>query len=59
MIGTASPYSNDLLIYPLAKLTDTQKDLAHFLIVAANSLDYIWFVENHLRIHIQLQLIPS
>ncbi len=37
MIGTASPYSNDLLIYPLAKLTDTQKDLAHFLIVAANS----------------------
>ncbi|HDR7686736.1 4-hydroxyphenylacetate 3-hydroxylase family protein [Bacillus toyonensis] len=37
MIGTASPYSNDLLIYPLTKLTDAQKDLAHFLIVAANS----------------------
>ncbi len=25
MIGTASPYSNDLLIYPLTKLTDAQK----------------------------------
>src|SRR5690606_15307797 len=37
MIVTASPYSNDLLIYPLTKLTDAQKDLAHFLIVAANS----------------------
>lgn len=37
MIGTASPYSNDLLIYPVTRLKREQSSLAHFLIVAANS----------------------
>ncbi|MEB4816142.1 4-hydroxyphenylacetate 3-hydroxylase C-terminal domain-containing protein [Bacillus thuringiensis] len=37
MIGTASPYSNDLLIYPVTRLKSEQISLAHFLIVAANS----------------------
>ncbi|WP_459503480.1 4-hydroxyphenylacetate 3-hydroxylase family protein [Bacillus sp. C1] len=37
MIGTASPYSNDLLIYPLTRLNSEFSSLAHFLIVAANS----------------------
>ncbi|MBG9613643.1 4-hydroxyphenylacetate 3-hydroxylase family protein [Bacillus cereus] len=37
MIGTASPYSNDLLIYPLTRIKSELSSLAHFLIVAANS----------------------
>ncbi|MBJ8113116.1 4-hydroxyphenylacetate 3-hydroxylase [Bacillus cereus group sp. N6] len=37
MIGTASPYSNDLLIYPLTKIKSELSSLAHFFIVAANS----------------------
>lgn len=37
MVGTAAPYSNDLLIYPLTKIKREQGSLAHFLIVAANS----------------------
>ncbi|MDQ0271628.1 4-hydroxyphenylacetate 3-hydroxylase family protein [Cytobacillus purgationiresistens] len=37
MIGTASPYSHDLIVYPLSKLEESRKALAHMLIVAANS----------------------
>ncbi|WP_129728316.1 MULTISPECIES: 4-hydroxyphenylacetate 3-hydroxylase family protein [Bacillaceae] len=37
MVGTAAPYSNDLIIYPLGMLKEEQKPLAHMLIVAANS----------------------
>lgn len=37
MIGTASPYSNDLLIYPLTRIKSELSSLAHFLIVAANA----------------------
>jgi len=37
MIGTAAPYSNDLIVYPLVKLKEEQKSLAHMLVVAANS----------------------
>ncbi|UIJ69604.1 4-hydroxyphenylacetate 3-hydroxylase (plasmid) [Bacillus cereus] len=37
MIGTAAPYSNDLLIYPLTRIKSELSSLAHFLIVAANS----------------------
>lgn len=37
MIGTASPYSHDLLIYPLTRLKSELSSLAHFLAVAANS----------------------
>ncbi|QGQ45252.1 4-hydroxyphenylacetate 3-hydroxylase family protein [Metabacillus sediminilitoris] len=37
MIGTAAPYSNDLIIYPLGMLKEEQKHLAHMLVVAANS----------------------
>ncbi|MDP1417141.1 4-hydroxyphenylacetate 3-hydroxylase N-terminal domain-containing protein [Peribacillus simplex] len=36
MIGTAAPYSNDLIVYPLANLKE-EKSIAHMLIVAANS----------------------
>lgn len=37
MIGTAAPYSHDLIIYPLSKLEDKTKQLAHMLIVPADS----------------------
>lgn len=37
MIGTAAPYSNDLIVYPLTNLKEEQKSIAHMLIVAANS----------------------
>ncbi|PFA91036.1 4-hydroxyphenylacetate 3-hydroxylase family protein [Bacillus cereus] len=37
MIGTASPYSNDLLIYPVTRLKSELSSLAHFLVVSANS----------------------
>lgn len=37
MIGTASPYSNDIIVYPVGNLKDEHKPLAHMVIVAANS----------------------
>ncbi|MDT0145652.1 4-hydroxyphenylacetate 3-hydroxylase N-terminal domain-containing protein [Priestia aryabhattai] len=37
MIGTAAPYSNDLIVYPLSPLKEDQKCLAHMLVVAPNS----------------------
>ncbi|WP_129710204.1 4-hydroxyphenylacetate 3-hydroxylase family protein [Priestia megaterium] len=37
MIGTAAPYSNDLIVYPLSPLKEEQKCLAHMLVVAPNS----------------------
>ncbi|MGE1218539.1 4-hydroxyphenylacetate 3-hydroxylase N-terminal domain-containing protein, partial [Bacillus toyonensis] len=37
MIGTAAPYSNDLIVYPLVNLKEEQESIAHMLIVAANS----------------------
>ncbi|MCA1028616.1 4-hydroxyphenylacetate 3-hydroxylase [Cytobacillus kochii] len=37
MIGTAAPYSHDLIIYPLSTIKEENKSLAHMLIVAADS----------------------
>ncbi|SFE51415.1 4-hydroxyphenylacetate 3-monooxygenase [Bacillus sp. OV194] len=37
MIGTASPYSNDIIVYPVGHLKEEHKPLAHMLIVAAHS----------------------
>jgi 4-hydroxyphenylacetate 3-monooxygenase len=37
MIGTAAPYSNDLIVYPVARLTDKHIPLSHMLVVPVNS----------------------
>lgn len=37
MIGTSAPYAHDIIVYPLAPLDESKKDLAHMLIVPANA----------------------
>ncbi|MFC7371613.1 4-hydroxyphenylacetate 3-hydroxylase family protein [Fictibacillus iocasae] len=37
MIGTSAPYSNDLIVYPLAKWGEEQKEQSSMLLVAADS----------------------
>lgn len=36
MIATAAPYSNDLIVYPVARIPDDRPEYAHMMIVPAN-----------------------